>query len=87
MTVLARKLNLPSLEPSPWKAWLSRASSELADVQDFLQQEFERLSGGGLVLDTKQARKVSYTMRTCDGVGLDLLDEYLGSWRDSGFLR
>jgi hypothetical protein len=53
----------------------------------FLREEFQVLSSGGVVLDTARARRVSRSLRGCNGVSIELLDLYLESWRRERFLQ
>jgi hypothetical protein len=90
LTVLACQLNLPSPAPIPLDLWLRKVDSQtnlLSELEDFLRGEFLRLAGGGLILDTTQARKVSYTLRTCNGVTPDLVCKYIDVWQKEGFLQ
>jgi hypothetical protein len=96
LPVLARKLRLKTPLPIPFRIWLERASSLSSAEADmgyihhllpFLQEEFQVLSSGGVVLDTTRARLVSRSLRACDGVTIELLDRYLESWRRDHFLQ
>lgn len=59
----------------------------LKHLRTFLEMDFRALSGGGVILDTSEARKVSRSLRTCNGVGLDLVDKYIAYWRQCGLLN
>ncbi|KAG2419144.1 hypothetical protein HFD88_002249 [Aspergillus terreus] len=96
LPVLARKLGLKASLPIPFRIWLERASSLPSTEPDtrhihyllpFLHDEFQVLASGGVVLDTTRARLASRSLRTCDGVGIELLDRYLESWRKEGYLQ
>ncbi|KAI1123177.1 putative polyketide synthase [Nemania abortiva] len=54
---------------------------------DFLEDNFVRMSCGGLLLDTARAREHSATLAGCGPVGEDLVQLYVRSWREIGFLR
>ncbi|KAI0868188.1 putative polyketide synthase [Hypoxylon argillaceum] len=54
---------------------------------DFLEDNFVRMSCGGLLLDTARAREHSRTLAGCGPVGEDLVRLYVRSWREMGFLR
>lgn len=96
LPVLASKLGLKVPLPVPFETWLKRASS-LGDTEanlsfiynllPFLREDFQALSSGGVVLDTTRARRVSRSLRACNGVSLELLDLYLESWRRESFLQ
>lgn len=95
LPVIARQLNLDSPLPVPFPTWLERVRSFAGVDTDlgfihailpFLQEEFEVLSSGGVVLDTLRARCASRSLRACNGVGIDLLNLYIEAWRKEGFL-
>ncbi|KAJ2988141.1 hypothetical protein NUW58_g4130 [Xylaria curta] len=54
---------------------------------DFLEDNFVRMSCGGLLLDTTHSREHSLTLAACGPVGDDLVRLYVDSWREIGFLR
>ncbi|KAI0412771.1 putative polyketide synthase [Xylaria grammica] len=54
---------------------------------DFLEDNFVRMSCGGLLLDTARAREHSATLAACGPVGEDVVGLYVRSWRKMGFLR
>lgn len=96
LPILAKKLKIGLSKVLAIDVWLQRASSVAGSTKEleflihllpFLQEEFEALSGGGIVLDTARARNVSHSLRLCNGVGLDLLDLYLETWQKQGFLE
>ncbi|KAJ6069443.1 hypothetical protein N7499_011330, partial [Penicillium canescens] len=96
LPILASKLRLKTPLPVSFGTWLERASSMacteanlkfIHHLLPFLQAEFQVLSSGGVVLDTTRARRVSRSLRACNGLSIELLDLYLESWRREKFLQ
>jgi hypothetical protein len=96
LPILASKLGLETPLPVSFATWLERASSMACTEANlkfvhhllpFLQADFQVLSSGGVVLDTTQARRVSRSLRACNGLSIELLDLYLESWRREKFLQ
>lgn len=94
--MLTEKLHLNRSKPLAFDEWLEKASvvAEAADDQDFftnlkpfLETYFRRLSGGEVILDCTKSRKASRSLRTCNGVGLGMLDRYIEYWKKSGILQ
>ena len=86
---LGYKLQLP--KRVPFDEWIRRTRADVntgfvTPLLNFFQDDFSRLSGGGLVLETQQSRRVSPTMRSCDGVGLTLVNRYIESWEQRGHI-
>ncbi|KAI0535246.1 hypothetical protein GGR58DRAFT_479705 [Xylaria digitata] len=54
---------------------------------DFLEDNFVRMSCGGLLLDTARAREHSKTLTACGPVSEKLVRLFVNSWRKMGFLR
>jgi malonyl CoA-acyl carrier protein transacylase/nucleoside-diphosphate-sugar epimerase/acyl carrier protein len=53
----------------------------------FLEDNFERMSCGGLILGTERARNHSATLATMGPVPPEVVRGYMRAWKDSGFLR
>jgi hypothetical protein len=96
LPVLASKLGLKVPMPVPFETWLERASSLAVTEENlsfiyhllpFLREDFQALTSGGVVLDTTRARRVSRSLRACNGVSLELLQLYVDSWRKESFLQ
>ncbi|KAF3480536.1 polyketide synthase [Arthroderma uncinatum] len=93
-SILADALDIPSSQFMPFKEWLSTvASSSKSETEnpakrlvDFLGQNFEQLSCGGLVLDTTKAQKHSATMRALAPVSVEVASRYIKAWKETGFL-
>jgi nucleoside-diphosphate-sugar epimerase len=85
---LAKKLQLTNETPVPFAEWLKDvlACGAVPNLENFFSGEFEKLSGGGLVLHSKQTQSVSPNLRDFGAVGPELLDLYLDSWRKHGVI-
>lgn len=84
-------LNIPRHNIIPFKTWIQRVrrSSLLPEVYnpaarlvDFLEDHFERMSSGGLILDTQKSQEHSETMARAE-----VARGYVESWKKVGFLR
>ncbi|EED12746.1 NRPS-like enzyme, putative [Talaromyces stipitatus ATCC 10500] len=94
LPALAVKLNLKNRTPLPFDVWLDKISEaqnnaeemeSLRHLKQFIQSDFRKLSGE-LILDTTRARQISRSLRTTNGITLDLLDKYIAYWRKCGQL-
>nr|ALQ32971.1 putative polyketide synthase [Fusarium sp. NRRL 25184] len=94
--VLADALGIPLQRLVPFSRWvkLVRNSPLPADTWnpaarliDFLDSNFERMSCGGLVLDTKQSKGHSHTLATQGPVSAEIARRYIASWKQMGFLN
>ncbi len=78
----------------PFTTWLQKVREEsdfdsnpAGRLMDFLEESFTQLSTGQLVLDTKEARKVSRSLREVGAVVDEaLLRRYIDSWRADGVM-
>ncbi|EER25597.1 polyketide synthase, putative [Coccidioides posadasii C735 delta SOWgp] len=93
-SVLADALDIPAGQFMPFKEWLdtvARSSKPETEnpagrLVDFLEQNFERLSCGGLVLDTTKAQEHSAAMRALAPVSAEVARGYIRAWKEMGFL-
>ncbi|KAI1778853.1 putative polyketide synthase [Hypoxylon cercidicola] len=93
-SVLADALGIPTSQFVPFKEWLgmvARSSKPETEnpagrLVDFLEQNFERLSCGGLVLDTTKAQEHSAAMRALTPVSAEVAKGYIRAWKEMGFL-
>ncbi|KAF2232213.1 hypothetical protein EV356DRAFT_578621 [Viridothelium virens] len=98
--VLARALGIP--DPTnivPFKDWVKRvrASPLVPETEnpaarpgmpDWLENNFERMACGGLILETERAQEHSSTMAKDVGpVSAELVAKFLDYWRKVGFLH
>ncbi|KAL4895336.1 hypothetical protein BDV59DRAFT_173720 [Aspergillus ambiguus] len=93
-SVVAEALNIPINRRMPFQKWLGMvAHSSKPETENptrrlvpFLEQNFERLSCGGLVLDTTKAQEHSAAMRALRPVSADVARGYIRAWKEMGFL-
>lgn len=95
LCTLAERLNLPPTALQPYNEWLSRVRSLVKDddsasmghLLEFFEQDFQRMSSGGVLLDTAAMRAISGTLKMSNHVSDDTLACYVDYWRRSGFLE
>ncbi|KAI0426200.1 putative polyketide synthase [Xylaria sp. FL1042] len=101
LSTLAAAMNIPSENVIPLNEWIQRVKDHTREIGarehegdnpaillvDFLEDNFVRMSCGGLLLDTARTRKHSASLAGCGPVGEDLVRLYIRSWRETGFLR
>ncbi|KAK3376218.1 hypothetical protein B0T24DRAFT_699496 [Lasiosphaeria ovina] len=82
-------------EVVPFDAWVRRVrafpgsmdDNPAARLIDFLDENFVRMSCGGMLLDTKKACEHSATMRAVGPVSKKVVKRYLEWWKLRGFLH
>ncbi|KAI8635190.1 putative polyketide synthase [Xylariaceae sp. FL1651] len=101
LSALADAMDVPRDNAVALDEWVRRVKAHTREVGarehegdnpaillvDFLEDNFVRMSCGGLLLDTAKAREHSRTLAGCGPVGEGLVRLYVQSWRDMGFLR
>lgn len=94
--VLAPELGIPQRNIFPFGEWVRRVRHFVGSVErdnpafkliDFLEGSFERMSCGGLLLDTEKARRRSETLAGVGPVADDVARRYIHYWRDTEFLK
>ncbi|PNP51820.1 hypothetical protein THARTR1_07589 [Trichoderma harzianum] len=93
--VLAAALDIPSRNVIPYADWIMRVrrsplsadENPAARIIDFLDSHFERMSCGGIILDTQKAKEHSATMAVQGSVSSDVARAYVASWKAMGFLK
>jgi len=95
--VLAAALDIPVPQGIiPFKSWIQRVrrsplrpetDNPAARLVDFLEEHFERMSCGGLILDTAKAKQHSGTMAAEGPVSADVARRYVEAWKKMGFLN
>ncbi|KAK2601894.1 hypothetical protein QQS21_004581 [Conoideocrella luteorostrata] len=79
----------------PFKDWLERVrampgglgtGNPASVLVDFLENNFERMSCGGLLLSTSHSTEHSPTLAKTGPVSAELACKYVQYWKDSGFL-
>jgi hypothetical protein len=93
--VLTDALGIPREKVIPFHEWIRRVrafpgsvewDNPAAKLVEFLDEDFVRMSCGGVLLDTTKSREHSKTLRSVGPVGADVARKYIQAWRDSGFL-
>ena len=95
--VLARALDIPADSMVPFKSWIKRVRTSpmvpetenpaaRPGMVDFLSGNFERMSCGGLILDTEKAKEHSITMANEGPVSPALATKFVDAWRGMGYL-
>ncbi|KAI1810887.1 putative polyketide synthase [Poronia punctata] len=96
LTFLASVLGLKNVERRvSFKEWLEKVrefegaerENPAGKIVDFLQNDFERMACGEVVLDTRNSVGDSLTMREMKGVDLEVVKGYVDGWRERGFLK
>jgi nucleoside-diphosphate-sugar epimerase/SAM-dependent methyltransferase len=96
--VLAQALDIPADSIIPFKSWIKRVRTSplvpetenpaaRGGMVDFLSANFERMSCGGLILDTEKAKEHSVTMANEGPVSPALARKFVDAWRGMGFLN
>ncbi|GKZ24706.1 type I Iterative Polyketide synthase (PKS) [Aspergillus brasiliensis] len=92
---LAEELNIPPDNIIPFPEWIQRVKAFTGNrednpasvMADWLADNFERMSCGGLLLDTSRARQRSPSLQAFGRVGAEVVRRYIQNWRQSGFLH
>lgn len=94
--VLAGALGIPRERVVPFGEWIRRVKAfpgaaewdnPAVKLVDFLEEDFERMSCGGVLMGTERALEHSRTLRSAGAVGAEVAKGYVQAWKDSGFLR
>ena len=92
--ILASGLSIPTSNIVPFSEWIqrvrsfpgSREDNPAGIMADWLEENFERMSCGGVVLETTRAREHSSTLAGVGPVSEEITRQYLDSWKQCGFL-
>ena len=94
--ILADLLGIPSSNIVPFEDWVKRvqqfpgsieADNPAAKLIEFLEENFVRMSCGGLILDTAKSREHSPTLATQGPVHRDVVEKYVRAWKEMGLLH
>lgn len=94
--VLAAALDIPPHATISFRDWIKRVrrspllpetENPAARLVDFLDGHFERMSCGGLILDTTKAKEHSQTMAKEGPVDPEVARLYVATWKKMDFLR
>ena len=101
LSILAAAMDIPRDSVIPLREWIQRVKEHTKDIGarehegdnpailliDFLEDNFVRMSCGGLLLDTARTREHSPALAGCGPVEEDVVRLYVRSWKEMGFLR
>jgi thioester reductase-like protein/acyl carrier protein len=89
--IIADALNIPHL--IPFREWLNRVrmapsrNNPASTLVDFLEDNYLRMSCGGLVLDVKQTLEHSKTLAALGPVSEKIVRKYIHIWKEIKFLN
>lgn len=92
LVILSKELSLNDNTLSSLDKWLTSIKSMNDDAAstdllvEFFEKDFQHMSGGGIVLDTRVSRAVSPTLQQVDFVGDELVATYVRQWKSRGAL-
>ena len=92
-SVLAKALHIPTSNIIPFRDWMDRVrdapqrNNPASTLLDFLEDNFLRMSCGGLVLDMKKTLEHSKTLRGVGPVSEIVAGKYVHIWKEIGFLN
>ncbi|KAH8879033.1 putative polyketide synthase [Thozetella sp. PMI_491] len=95
LPILMSELGIPTGNVVAFEEWVRRvrtfpgleSENPAAKLIDFLDDNFLRMSCGGLLLDTERSCAHSTTLARVRPVDEQVMRGYLRGWRDTGFLR
>lgn len=96
IAVLADALDVPRQNIVPFEQWVQRVRRSPLSIEtdnpagrliDFLDGHFERMSCGGLLLDTSHSREHSKTLAAQGPVSAEVARKYVRAWKEMGFLH
>lgn len=94
--LVAAELHMPPSEFIPFDQWMNKVctASAAADedlpvkkLEGFFRADFEHMACGDVILDTKNARDVSPTLRRLGRLSRDTLVSYIDYWKSIGYLK
>lgn len=89
---LADALHIPPSNVVPFQEWIERVrngpgkNNPASTLVEFLEDNYLRMSCGGLVLDSKKTLEHSKTLREAGPVSETVARKYIHIWREIGFL-
>ena len=92
---LSPHLGLSGTDIVPFPVWLERLSTFADDAGDsvpakklyqFFKQDFVHMACGGIVLDTRNTRDASATLRRTCHIADALLKSYIANWKRTDYL-
>ncbi|KAI4236743.1 MAG: hypothetical protein LQ349_002368 [Xanthoria aureola] len=88
-SILEYHLGISPRSRLPYAVWLDKVSKFdqiPSDLMEFFEHDFLQMSGGSMVLDTKECRERSPTLKSAGAIGPYLIRLYLSFWHRCGFL-
>ncbi|KAF7591019.1 hypothetical protein BBP40_002037 [Aspergillus hancockii] len=93
--ILANNLSIPITNVVPFPEWIqrvrnfpgSREDNPAILMVDWLEENFERMSCGGVLLDTTRTREHSSILARLGPVSEEVTRRYLERWKQCGFLH
>ncbi|KAE8369303.1 hypothetical protein BDV27DRAFT_153181 [Aspergillus caelatus] len=93
--ILASELSIPTSNIVPFSEWIqrvrsfsgSREDNPAGMMADWLEENFVRMSCGGVLLETTRAREHSSTLAGVGPVTEEITRRYLHRWKECGFLH
>ncbi|KAL4949471.1 hypothetical protein BDW69DRAFT_202816 [Aspergillus filifer] len=96
LDILASELDVNKHDRRPMTEWVSDVrqrpmgkddGNPAAAIADFFEEDFEWMSGGGVVLSTETSRRHSPVLRQVGPVPGEIVRRYLDYWREIGVIR
>lgn len=99
LPLLAMELSIPLDQIVPFEEWIRRVrvfpshttlggqdQNPAKRLVDFLEEDFRRMSCGGVLMGSERCQEHSHTMRGVGPVDKDVVGRFIEGWRESGFL-
>lgn len=97
LPILADALNIPRMNIIPFEDWVGKVRNRMASGKpdtanpaakliDFLDDNFTRMSCGGLLLETKHTEEHSKTLRDVGPINSETVWKFISAWKETGFL-
>ena len=96
LRIVAAELHILPYKFIPFDQWMNKvcvASAEADEnlpvrkLEGFFRADFEHMACGDVILDTKNAREISPTIRRLGQLGRDTLVSYIDYWKSIGYLK
>ncbi|KNG91356.1 putative polyketide synthase [Aspergillus nomiae NRRL 13137] len=95
IALLASELGIPTSSIVPFSEWIQRVRTYPGSAEDnparlmadWLEENFERMSCGGVLLETTRAKEHSSTLARVGPVSDETARRYLHNWKQCGFLH
>jgi hypothetical protein len=93
LDILASGLEVDKQHRVPFSKWLEEVKrapekgNPAGVLAEFFEQDFEWMSGGGVILSTETSRRDSPTLRRVGPVKVETVRRYIEYWRSIGFVR